>query len=107
MGRKNAKKTGKKKQKDPNEYTGKIEITRSGMGFVVVDGLETDILVRPNDFNTALHGDTVKVMVDPERAGKRIQGTVISVLERKQMEFVGRLEMSKGFAFCVTEGDKR
>ena len=107
MGRKNAKKTGKKKLKDPNEYTGKIEITRSGMGFVVVDGLETDILVRPNDFNTALHGDTVKVRVDPERAGKRIQGTVISVVERKQMEFVGRLEMSKGFAFCVIEGDKR
>ncbi|MBA2745628.1 MAG: ribonuclease R [Flavisolibacter sp.] len=108
MGRKNSKKTGKKKEKEnPNEYTGKIELTRSGMGFVVVEGLETDILIRPNDFNTALHGDRVRVRAHPERGGKRIQGFVTEVLERKQSEFVGRLEMSKGFAFCIIDGDKK
>ncbi|MBO9682617.1 MAG: ribonuclease R, partial [Flavisolibacter sp.] len=88
-------------------YKGVLEITRSGMGFVVVQGLETDILVRPNDFNTALHGDTVRVEVNPERTGKRLQGAVIDVLERKQLEFVGRLEMNKGFAFAVIEGDRK
>ena len=36
--------------------------------------LETDILVRPNDFNTAMHGDTVSVAVKPNRDGKRMQG---------------------------------
>ena len=83
MGRKNSKKqSGKKRQHGFNEYKGVLEITRSGMGFVVVDGLETDILVRPNDFNTALHGDVVRVEVDPEKAGKRMQGAVIDVLER-------------------------
>jgi ribonuclease R len=107
MGRKNSKKPGKKRQRDFDEYKGVLEITRSGMGFVVVPGLETDILVRPNDFNTALHGDTVRVEVNPERTGKRLQGAVIDVLERKQLEFVGRLEMNKGFAFAVIEGDKR
>jgi ribonuclease R len=107
MGRKNSKKTGKRKSGDENEYTGVIEITRSGMGFVVVQGLDTDILIRPNDFNTALHGDTVKVSVDADKSGKRMQGVVTGVLERKQIEFVGRLEMSKGFAFCVIEGDKK
>ena len=107
MGRKNSKKTDRKKHRDLNEYKGVIEITRSGMGFVVVQDLETDILVRPNDFNTALHGDTVKVMVNPDRNGKRMQGVVTDVVERKQLEFVGRLEMSKGFAFCVIEGDRK
>ena len=29
------------------------------------------------------------------------------MLERKQLEFVGRLEMNKGFAFAVIEGDRR
>ncbi|MGZ8537719.1 MAG: hypothetical protein ACXWV9_05605, partial [Flavisolibacter sp.] len=61
MGRKNSKKPGKpgkKRQRNFNEYKGVIEITRSGMGFVVVEGLEADILIRPNDFNTAMHGDT-------------------------------------------------
>jgi ribonuclease R len=107
MGRKNSKKAGKKKERQLDEYKGVIEITRSGMGFVIVPGLETDILVKPNDFNTALHGDTVRVRVNPERGGRRMQGVVTEVLERKQTEFVGRIEMSKGFAFCVIEGDRR
>lgn len=107
MGRKNSKKPGKKRQRDFDEYKGVLEITRSGMGFVVVPGLETDILVRPNDFNTALHGDTVRVEVNPERTGRRLQGTVIDVLERKQLEFVGRLQMNKGFAFAVIEGERK
>src|SRR4029079_13400756 len=110
MGRKHSKKQGKpgkKRQRNFNEYKGVIEVTRSGMGFVGVDGLETDILVRPNDFNTALHGDTVRVEVNPEKTGKRMQGVVVDVLERKQLEFVGRLQMNKGFAFAVIEGDKK
>jgi len=107
MGRKNSKKPGKKRRRIFDEYKGLLEITRSGMGFVVVQGLETDILVRPNDFNTALHGDTVRVEVNPEKTGKRMQGVVIDVLERKQLEFVGRLQMNKGFAFAVIEGDRK
>jgi ribonuclease R len=107
MGRKNQKKPGKKRQRSFDEYKGVLEITRSGMGFVVVPDLETDILVRPNDFNTAMNGDTVRVEVNPERTGKRMQGAVIDILERKQMEFVGRLQMNKGFAFAVVEGDKK
>lgn len=107
MGRKNSKKPGKKRQRVFNEYKGVLEITRSGMGFVVVPGLETDILVRPNDFNTALHGDTVRVEVNPEKTGRRLQGSVIDVLERKQLEFVGRLEMNKGFAFVIIEGERK
>ncbi|HEV7622039.1 MAG TPA: ribonuclease R, partial [Flavisolibacter sp.] len=107
MGRKDSKKPGKKRQRNFTEYKGVIEITRSGMGFVVVPGLETDILVRPNDFNTALHGDTVRVEVNPERSGKRLQGAVVDVIERKQIEFVGKFALNKGYAFVVPEGDKR
>src|SRR5205809_261257 len=107
MGRKNSKKPGKKRRRIFDEYKGLLEITRSGMGFVVVDGLETDILVRPNDFNTAMHGDTVRVEVNPERGGKRMQGVVIDVLERKQLDFVGKLQMNKGFAFFVSDSDKK
>jgi len=107
MGRKNEKKPGKKRSCTFDEYKGVLEITRSGMGFVVVPGLETDILIRPNDFNTAMHGDTVRVEVNPENRGKRLQGAVVDVLERKQLEFVGKLQMNKGFAFFVSETDKK
>jgi ribonuclease R len=89
-----------------NEYKGTLEITRSGMGFVLVEGLETDILVKPNDFNTAMHGDTVRVQVDPAKSFRRMQGIVVDVLERKQIEFIGKLQMNKGFAFFVAESNK-
>lgn len=114
MGRKNHKKTDRKKsearsgKKQSNEFKGKLEITRSGMGFVIVEGEEADILVRPSDFNTAMHGDTVRVRLKEDRGGgRRKQGIVVGVAERKQSEFVGKLEMNKGFAFFVAEGDKR
>lgn len=106
MGRKNDKKPGKKKHHDSDEYKGRIEVTRSGMGFVIVEGLETDVLVRPADFNTALHGDTVRVKVGEQRPGKRLQGVITDVVERKQEEFVGDLQMNKGFAFFVPDTTK-
>src|SRR5688572_26316585 len=107
MGRKNSKKPRKKKHEPTNEYKGVIEITRSGMGFVVVEDLETDILVRPNDFNSALHGDLVRVKLNATKEGKRLQGTITQVIERKQSEFIGRLQMNKGFAFFVADSDKK
>src|SRR5215203_2675498 len=107
MGHKNSKKPGKKKYSAENEYKGVLEVTRSGMGFVVVENLETDVLVRPNDFNTALHGDVVRVKLSPQREGKRQEGVISGVVERKQSEFIGRLQMNKGFAFFVADSDKK
>ncbi|HVG13226.1 MAG TPA: RNB domain-containing ribonuclease, partial [Flavisolibacter sp.] len=106
MSRKDQKKA---KHKAPGKDThfGTIEITRSGMGFVVVQDLETDILVRPNDFGTAMHGDKVRVAIKPNPGGKRMQGQVVEIVERKQSEFIGHLQMNKGFAFFVADGDRK
>ena len=106
MGKRDSKKT-KPKTEQGDSYKGTIEITRSGMGFVVVQDLETDILIRPNDFGTAMHGDKVRVAVKPGNNGKRIQGEIIQILERKQSEFIGRLQMNKGFAFFVVDGERK
>ncbi len=46
--------------------TGVLEITRSGIGYVVIANGTGDILVRQGNFNTALHGDTVTVKVIKE-----------------------------------------
>jgi ribonuclease R len=106
MGKKHEKKT-KQKGHQNDTYKGVIEVTRSGMGFVVVPDLQIDILVRPNDFNTAMHGDTVRVVAKPQREGKRMQGAVVQVIERKQSEFIGQLQMNKGFAFFTTDKERR
>jgi ribonuclease R len=86
------------------------------MGFVIVEGLETDILIRPSDFNTAMHGDRVTVEIFGDKEGKRMQGKVAGIAERKQMEFIGRLQVTKsdsnrkggrGFAFFIPDADKK
>ena len=70
------KETKRKKGKSSGHgmYKGVLEITRSGVGYVIVENLESDILVRPNDFNTALHGDKVRVKVMKVRMKVRMRG---------------------------------
>lgn len=106
MGRKNnSRKKNKQRGADGKLYKGKLDITRSGMGFVIVPNQETDILIRPADFNTAMHGDTVLVKIK-SGGGRRLQGEVTEVVERKRVEFIGQLQVSENFAFFVAESDK-
>ncbi|HVS98501.1 MAG TPA: hypothetical protein VHE54_18540, partial [Puia sp.] len=105
---KNKKKNKKKSHPEgAHLYSGRLDVTRSGMGFVIVEGRDQDILVRPADFNTALHGDTVRVRVkgDGSRSG-RLQGEIAEVTDRKQLEFLGHIEISPSFSFFVAESDK-
>ncbi len=108
MGRKNSKKKQKDRQRKAAQLVkGILDVTRSGMGFVTVEGLDADIMIRPADFNTALHGDTVQVAVkEIKSGGRRMQGEIKKVIQRKRTEFIGHLQMNKGFAFFVAEMDK-
>jgi ribonuclease R len=76
------------------------------MGFVVVPGESNDVLVRPSDFNTALHGDTVRAIIKGDFKRGRRQGEVIDVVSRRQMEFPGKLQISDNFAFFIADVDK-
>jgi ribonuclease R len=113
MGRKNSKKKKDKKSEKPKQpheqaMKGVLDISRSGAGYVIVEGMPVDILVRPDDFNTAMHGDTVRVRVkDAKEKNKRQRGVITEVLVRKQSEFIGKLQMNKGFAFFVSDSEKQ
>jgi len=105
----------KKKKVKTNSYKaaqnitikGQLEVTRSGMGYVVVSDETGDVLVRPGDFNTALHGDTVCVKVMKENAiSRKKEGRITEVLLRKQTEFIGHLQLSTNFAFFIPDSDK-
>ena len=72
------KKTEPKKSSQIKILKGKLDISRSGMGYVIVEGQEKDILVKPNDFGKAFHGDIVRVQVSNDSGrGKRTEGKVI------------------------------
>ena len=83
-------------------YKGVLDIAKSGMGFVMVSGLENDILVYPNDFNTALKGDEVSVKITKIRqsSGKK-EGKILEVLKRKQVSFAGTMQVKERVAFFI------
>ncbi len=96
-----------KKSSQVKILKGKLDISRSGMGYVIVEGQEKDILVKPNDFGKAFHGDIVRVQVSNDSGrGRRIEGKVIDVAERKQSEFIGNIQVNKNVAFFVAGGEK-
>jgi ribonuclease R len=104
-------KNTKKKNKDGSGgskvLTGRLEVTRSGMGFVIIADQEQDVLVKQHDMHTALNGDEVKVAIKGVRdGGKRPEGEIIEIVRRKQTEFSGRVEVHPHFAFLVPDSDK-
>lgn len=89
------------------ELKGKLEITRSGLGYVVIADGNGDVLVRPGSFNTALHGDEVRVKVTKENVSSgRKEGKITEIIERKQTQFVGQIQLSTNFAFFIPDSDK-
>lgn len=101
----NPRKHNKKRKEDvaSDTYKGRLEVVRSGMGFVIVEGLERDILVKRENLGTGLNGDEVRVAVIKGSKNGRQEGVVKEVLQRKQSEFSGRLEVHAHFAFLVPD----
>ncbi|HWV69765.1 ribonuclease R, partial [Chitinophaga sp.] len=85
-------------------FKGVVEVTKSGMAFVIVDGLTKDIMVKQKNLHTALDRD--EVLVDVLKTGRnegRMEGIITDILKRNKTEFTGTLQVSKNFAFLIPE----
>ena len=93
------KSSGRQKKSYP-VYEGRVQMTREGFIFVIVDGQEDDIYVKASKTRNALDGDTVKVAVTKQsaakaasKAGGRVErkreGEVIEIVKRSGKQFVG------------------
>jgi ribonuclease R len=78
---------------------GRIEITRNGRGFVIVEGQETDIPVSKGDTADALYGDTVEVAFS--RTSHKPRAKVVRVVKRGRTQYVCVLQKQKNFAFAL------
>ncbi len=87
-------------------HEGKIDMTSRKTAYFISPEFEEDVFIPTNNLNHALDGDIVKVYVYNRRSGKRAEGEVIEVLERKKMEFVGVIDIQKNFAFVSTANAK-
>ncbi|MCR4824918.1 MAG: RNB domain-containing ribonuclease [Bacteroidales bacterium] len=72
------------------QYVGKVQMTREGFIFVIIEGQDDDVFVKASKTRHALQGDTVRVAVTRERTDvKRREGEVVEIIERSNRPFVG------------------
>ena len=77
-------------RRQARELTGKVQMTREGFIYVIVEGREDDIYVKAPQTRHALNGDLVRVAItQPGGYGKRAEGEVVEILERNKAPFVG------------------
>ena len=90
------------------EVTGKVQMTRDGYVFVIIEGEpDNDVFVKASKTRGALNGDTVRCAVTSERkeassdaakggrkdAARRREGEIIEIVERSHKPFVGVLHI--------------
>ncbi|MFK7813780.1 MAG: ribonuclease R [Maribacter sp.] len=80
-------------------HTGTVDITGRGNAYIIIEGMDDDVFVPFNKLKKAFHKDTVEVYIFPRRKGKKLEGEITKIVERKKMEFVGIVDMQKTFAF--------
>ena len=87
-----------------NYMVGTIDMKQTGKAYVIPqeEGRE-DVLIAPNNTRHALHGDTVKVLMFPQRKMHKPEGQVVEVLQRARTRFVGTIQMQSRFAFMVSD----
>jgi ribonuclease R len=92
--------SGEKKRGD--EVTGKLDVSRSGSGYVMVDGMDHDVFIPAKFLNHALKGDIVTVQILPGRRTKP-EGKITRIVKRSQESFSGKVEMFEGFALVTAD----
>ncbi len=84
-------------------YTGVLDLTTKGYGYVMVEELADDIFIANKDLHNAFDGDTVEIYVFNRRRSKRSEGQITKILKRKRIEFIGTLQLKKDFGFVVID----
>jgi ribonuclease R len=87
-----------------NYIVGTIDMKQTGKAYVIPqDEGREDVMIAPNYTRHALHGDTVKVLMFPQRKMHKPEGQVVEILQRAKSRFVGRIQKMDKFAFLVCD----
>ena len=85
---------------------GTVEMKSTGKAYVIRDDDEgEDIFIAANNTYKALHGDRVRVAMFPKRNNSKPEGEIVEVLERRHTDFVGILNISRGYVFVRPDVD--
>ena len=88
------------------EITGVVDHVSSRFAYIKIGKDEPDIFIKGSDLGSAVDGDTVQIVIFPTRHGEHREGKVTKVIHRSRNRFVGKVELSKNFAFVVPDARK-
>lgn len=85
---------------------GKVDVAKSGVGYLISDDLEEDLFLPKKELTHVLNGDLVKVAISKGGRGKKNTGRVVEVLDRNERVFVGTLDVQSKHAFLILDDPK-
>lgn len=103
--------TKKKKYGTPEMFSmlvGRVQVTQKGFGFFICDDIDvSDVFIPPSELNSAMDGDRVFIKITKTKEeGKRQEGTIVKIIERKTIDVVGTFQLSKTFGFVVPDNKR-
>ncbi|MEW5794904.1 MAG: ribonuclease R [Candidatus Zixiibacteriota bacterium] len=84
---------------------GTMSITRKGIGFLMREGVEPDILIQSWDLHTALDGDQAMVRLKGKVEGREA-GSVIRIVKRADRNIVGVFHSERKFAWVTPDNPR-
>lgn len=82
-----------------------LQVTARGIGFAVVGGGADDIFIGRDGLNGAVDGDRILISMKPN-SGRRAEGVVTQILERRIRNIVGTVIQSKNTVFIVPDDER-
>ena len=87
-------------------YSGILDITAKGSGYIICDDFEDDVYVASNNVNKALDGDEVEFYLYKRRKRGKLEGEITNIIKRKKSEYVGVVQLHSNYAFVIPDSNK-
>jgi len=88
-------------------FTGRVDMTKTGSAYIIVDELPHDVHIARKYINTALDGDTVQIELFYSKKGTRYEGKIIEVSKRANDQFFGTCKLYDRYAVVLIDRAKR
>lgn len=72
-------------------FVGKVDITRTGAGYILVEDLDDDIFVHPKNLKGAMDKDTVRVEMAMIPGKRKPEGKITEIIERSLSQVLGNI----------------
>jgi ribonuclease R len=93
---------GSDTQKTKEPLIGRVDMSKSGVAYITVEGFDKDFVVRPGNTGHALDGDMVEIQKMERRGGSKPEAKILNVRERKREYFVCQMQVTANHIFAVT-----